>query len=112
MTNEERQQVIKMLQREKQKVEERVESLRELTKPVAPDCSIGRVSRMDAINNKSVNEAALRNAEEKLLKIKHMLDKSGDPNFGACRNCGNPIPVGRLIVMPGSSLCVQCAGSR
>ena len=34
--------------------------LADLTKPVSPDCAIGRVSRMDTINNKSINEAALQ----------------------------------------------------
>ena len=37
----------------------------ELCKPIAPENSIGRVSRMDAINNKSVVEAALRVAIKK-----------------------------------------------
>jgi DnaK suppressor protein len=31
-----------------------------LCQPIAPENSIGRVSRMDAINNKSVVEAALK----------------------------------------------------
>ncbi len=32
-----------------------VTELKVLTLPIAPDCAIGRVSRMDAINNKSIN---------------------------------------------------------
>ncbi|MFW6020319.1 MAG: TraR/DksA family transcriptional regulator, partial [Bacteroidales bacterium] len=89
-----------------------IEELKEQTQPIAPDCSIGRVSRMDAINNKSVNEAALRNAEDQLLKIKHTLNSVDDEDFGLCRNCSEPIPLGRLIVMPGSSLCIKCANSQ
>ncbi len=112
MKQEERKKLVEYLKREKKNTEEKIEVLKELTQPIAPDCSYGRVSRMDAINNKSVNEAALRNAQEKLLKIKHTLEKSEDPKFGICRNCGNPIPMGRLLVMPGSSMCVSCAGSR
>lgn len=112
MKQEEKEKLIEYLKKEKKKTEERIETLKELTQPIAPDCSYGRVSRMDAINNKSVNEAALRNAQDKLLKIKHTLEKADDPKFGSCRNCGNTIPMGRLVVMPGSSLCVQCAGSR
>ena len=38
--------------------------------PIAPENAIGRVSRMDAINNKSVNEAALKKAEIKLKTSK------------------------------------------
>ncbi len=37
-----------------------ISELEELTKPVPLDASIGRISRMNAINNKSINEAALR----------------------------------------------------
>ena len=37
-----------------------IEDFKEMTQPVAPDNAIGRVSRMDAINNKSVAEAGLR----------------------------------------------------
>jgi DnaK suppressor protein len=65
---------------------------------------------MDAINNKSVNEAALRQAEEKFNKITIALEQSDEPDFGKCRSCGATIPMGRLIVMPGSSHCVKCAG--
>ena len=41
----------------------------EMTKPVAPDVAIGQISRMDAINNKSVTEAVLRQAERKLISL-------------------------------------------
>ena len=43
-----------------EKEQEKICTLKELTKPISPENAIGRISRMDAINNKSVNEAALR----------------------------------------------------
>ena len=42
----------------------------ELSKPIAPENAIGRVSRMDAINNKSIVEAALRESVHKFNKLK------------------------------------------
>ena len=69
MNYNEKQQVKGYLLKEKSKLLERLTELKELTKPIEPDCAIGRVSRMDAINNKSINEAALRKAEDKLKKI-------------------------------------------
>ena len=45
-------------------LDERIVEYRELTKPIPPENAIGRVSRMDAINNRSINEAALRTAEK------------------------------------------------
>lgn len=37
------------------KTEKRIIEYKELTEPIAPDVAIGRISRMDAINNKNVN---------------------------------------------------------
>lgn len=110
MTEPEKQMLLEKLKKEKVKQERSIQELRELTKPIAPDDSIGRVSRMDAINNRSISEAALRTAEEKLKTILFALEDINKPNFGNCRKCGEPIPFGRLMVMPGSSTCVGCAG--
>jgi len=109
MNNEERAQVITKLEQEKDKVEKHITDLKELTQPISPENAIGRVSRMDAINNKSVNEAALRTAQTKLKNIYTALEKSSDPDFGSCRKCKQDIPVGRLLFMPGSAYCIKCA---
>ena len=73
-----------IIQEEILKTEASITSLKELTKPIAPENAIGRVSRMDAINNKSVNEAAIRKAEQKLKNL--LITKSNlyDPEFGIC----------------------------
>ena len=66
---------------------------KEATKPISPENAIGRVSRMDAINNKSVMEAALRKAEDKLNKLKLVEDSLDDENFGLCLRCKSKIPI-------------------
>lgn len=86
----------------------RVEQLTEDTAPVAPDCAIGRVSRMDAINNKSVNEAALSNARDKLRDIEESLARIDTPDFGKCKSCATPISTDRLMAMPESLYCMKC----
>ena len=96
--------IIKISQFEKQ-----IKKLKELTKPIAPDCAIGRISRMDAINNKSVNEAALRQNQQQLKGLEYALENINDERFGICVGCGQSIPMGRLLVMPGSKKCVNCA---
>ena len=88
---------------------ELVVKYRELTKPIAPENAIGRVSRMDAINNKSVTELALKNAEIKLNNLKVALTKINDTDFGICIQCQKPIPMGRILLMPQSVTCVNCA---
>jgi DnaK suppressor protein len=91
------------------KTEKLIVEYKELTKPVAPDDAIGRISRMDAINNKSVTEASLRQAEEKLKNLERVLSRVGTSDFGICIKCGRPIPEGRILYRPESLSCVDCA---
>jgi len=90
-------------------LERKIKNLKELTGAIAPDDAIGRVSRMDAINNKSVNEAALRQSELKLKKLKDALGQINDADFGLCLICKAPIQAGRIILMPESRKCIKCA---
>ena len=78
--------------------------------PITPDDAIGRISRMDAINNKAVVEAALRTAKRKLQRLRTMQGNLDDPKLGMCKRCGRPIPIGRIIAMPESPFCVRCSG--
>lgn len=80
-----------------------------LTEPVAPDNAIGRLTRMEAIGSKSINEAALRKARARRSGLERALVKLDDPDFGLCRECEEPIPHARLMVMPEADLCVSCA---
>lgn len=82
---------------------------KELTKPVSPDVAIGRISRMDHINNKSVVEASLRQAEEKLKNLERVLAMHGSEDFGKCIKCKIEIPLGRILFRPESLYCVNCA---
>ena len=81
----------------------------ELCKPIVPENSIGRISRMDAINNKSVVEAALRNAENKIFQLQGIQTKITDADFGNCNKCKKDIPLERLMIRPHSRFCVNCA---
>ncbi len=92
-----------------QNIEIEIKDLRELTKPIAPENAIGRLSRMDAINNRSINEAALREKQNRLLKLENALARCTDENFGICSKCKEPIPLGRLMYLPESRFCTKCA---
>ena len=109
MNKVEKQDIKNRILEELKKTEEAILDYKESTKPISPENAIGRVSRMDAINNKSVVEAALRKAEEKLNKLKLVLNKVDDADFGICIRCDEPIPIGRVLLMPQSRNCVRCA---
>lgn len=88
---------------------EQVIELEELTQPIAPDCAIGRISRMEAINNKSVNELLLVKTKNRLTKLEVSLGAVEREDYGFCRGCKEPIPLGRLMMLPESERCVDCA---
>ncbi|MEM1357734.1 MAG: TraR/DksA C4-type zinc finger protein [Bacteroidota bacterium] len=89
--------------------EKKIAGYEKMSAPVTPDDAIGRVSRMDAINNKAVAEAALRTARRKLDRLKTMQSNLDDPKLGLCKRCGREIPVQRVLLMPESPFCVRCA---
>jgi DnaK suppressor protein len=90
--------------------EQDIIELKELVKPIPLDASIGRISRMDAINNKTINEAALRDKKQQLKKLTRALKNTKSMEFGVCKKCGEDIPFGRLEFMPHVTRCVRCVG--
>jgi DnaK suppressor protein len=109
MTQDQATQLLEKIQAEIAAVQEQIARLEELTKPISPDNAIGRVSRMDAINNRSVNEAGLRQARSKLTKLQRQLERHASGDLGRCTKCGEPIRFERLMFLPESSWCVSCA---
>lgn len=102
------EQIRSKLERKLFVLEQDIDELKELTKPVAPENAIGRISRMDAINNKSVNEAALRNALAKKQQLERALSDLSKDHFGICKQCGKPIETQKLLAIPESPLCISC----
>jgi len=99
----------KLIQAHIIELEKEILDLKELTKPIPPENAIGRVSRMDAINNRSISEAALRTSEKKMHKLLTAAEKVEEEYFGLCGRCGAEIPVARLMLLPESAFCVNCA---
>ena len=89
-------------------LKEEIAELTELTKPIPLDAAIGRVSRMDAINNKTINESSLREKKKTLQRLERAMDNSNSKEFGLCQKCGKEIPFGRLEYMPHTTRCVDC----
>ncbi len=110
MNNKDREILKVEIINEIKRVNEDIESYKKLVQPISPDNAIGRISRMEAINSKSINEDALRKSESSLLKLNQALSIIDEPDFGLCIICDEEIPVARLKIMPGTEYCVSCAG--
>jgi DnaK suppressor protein len=108
LSQQEREKIKNTIINKIEAAREEIAELEELTKPIPPENAIGRISRMDAINNRSINEAALRQTKEKLVNLQLALSNIESNTFGKCTRCGNEIPLGRLFIMPESTRCVKC----
>ena len=85
-----------------------IELLKEKTKPITPDSSLGRLTRQEMIQEQQVNEHALHEAEIKVNKLKYALQKVDKEDYGICVECEEEIFFERLMLVPESSHCVSC----
>ena len=109
MTKKEKIQIKNRIKEAILETTQKIEEYSELSKPISPENAIGRISRMDAINNKSVVEAALRQAEKKLSDLKFVESLIHKDDFGICISCKQSIPINRILFRPQSKNCVKCA---
>jgi len=109
MTEQEREGLKVLIRKQLLVIQEKIDKYIEASQPIGPENVIGRVSRMDAINNKSVIEAALRQAMKKKNNLENALKLVDTIDFGICERCKHLIPSRRLLIMPESKLCVSCS---
>ena len=64
---------------------------------------------MDALTNQEVKQKTLEMLELKLKKLNYAFSRIDDEEFGECNLCLQTIPMQRLLLMPETSVCVQCA---
>ena len=110
MTNQQVESIRQIVEQNLEYIHTEIRELEVLTEPIPLDASIGRISRMDAINNKSINEASLRDKRKLVKRLEITLDRINDKDFGICQKCGIEIPFGRLEYMPHTTRCVTCVG--
>ena len=81
----------------------------EETRTVELDSSIGRLSRMDALQGQQMALELKRRQQQRLQRVRNALQALESGRYGACRKCGQPIAEDRLEYQPDALLCVTCA---
>ena len=71
--------------------------------------SVGRVSRIDAIQQQAMALVTERNRERDLQRIKAALIRIDQGEYGYCVDCGEKIAERRLKFDPAVPQCVDCA---
>tara|TARA_R110002072_G_scaffold77125_3_gene180230 strand:- start:330 stop:674 length:345 start_codon:yes stop_codon:yes gene_type:complete len=66
-------------------------------------------ARLDNLNQQPVDDALLNLARLELSELKYNLDRLEKEDAGECEECSSEIPVKRLLAVPTTRKCVNCA---
>lgn len=72
---------------------------------------MGRLSRMDAMQDQQIAMETKRRGERKLLAVEGALRRIESEDFGYCFICDNEIPMERLEFDPTVTRCIGCVSS-
>ncbi len=72
--------------------------------------SVGRLSRMDAMQQQAMAQAEERRRNAERARIKAAFARLDEGEWGYCAKCGEAIAEGRLRNDPSVARCVGCAG--
>lgn len=71
--------------------------------------SVGRLSRMDALQGQAMAQETMRRRALELKRIEAALVRIEDDEYGYCAKCGEEIVSARLDLDPMAALCAGCA---
>jgi len=104
----------------RKRIQEEMEELRALSDrsrdsraPVELDQqSVGRLSRMDAMQQQSMDLAREERRRQRLAILAAALRRMDEDEYGYCLSCGDDIAAARLAADPAATLCVDCQRGR
>lgn len=100
----------RMLEREKQDLQREDDARHDDRRAVELDQqSVGRLSRMDAMQIQAMAQASSRRRANRVTRINAALARIAEEEFGFCQDCGDDISKARLDLDPTAPNCVSCA---
>jgi DnaK suppressor protein len=108
LTAEQRNEFQQQLLAMRRALEARSESAAQDREPVSLDQPIGRLTRMDAIQQQQMALGQQQRVEQELRQIEAALRRLEDQRYGSCLRCHEAIPYARLKIRPTTTLCYDC----
>ena len=99
----------KRLESLSKEVTEALNASKDSASVVELDTAIGRLSRMDAMQNQQMALELRRRQEQQLQRISNALKRITQNRYGLCGRCKQPIAEARLEISPDVVMCVKCA---
>ena len=98
-----------LITEEIEKLNERSKESADERETISPDVSIGRLSRLDAMQIQEIAKEGERRRQERLPRLEYALDLIDTGDYGKCERCGEWIAFARLKEQPETPLCSNCA---
>lgn len=76
---------------------------------VLDQSSVGRLSRMDAMQQQQMAKESEHRRQQQLVRIAAALRRIDADEFGECYVCGEDIDPRRLAIDPTNTRCINCA---
>ena len=92
----------------KEELKETLASMKESSRPVDLNDPIGRLSRMDAIQQQQMALNARKQMEINLQLVDAALDRLEKGEYGYCLQCEDEIDHKRLLAKPEAAFCTKC----
>ncbi len=108
LTDEQIAELTADLRRLREELRELLQSTRETAKPVELDEPIGRLTRMDAIQQQKMATANRGSIDLRLRQVQQALTLADRGEYGDCRRCDETIGHKRLKARPESPYCLDC----
>ena len=81
------------------------------TAAISPDAAIGRLSRIDAMQQQEMAKAGVRRHRMRIVALKETLRLMDDGTYGICVRCKEDIEYSRLESAPEVKLCAKCSAT-
>jgi len=105
----EKEQIRDQIERELAQIDHQITQLEEKARPIAPDCSLGRLTRMEAMGEQEVAQKILDETRLRQTRLRNALSRIDSEMFGVCIECEEEIGYERMKIRPESVRCVECA---
>ncbi len=100
----------KLLEERLKGITARQECQKQEIAPVELDqAKVGRLSRMDAMQQQAMSQAVARLTDVERQRIQSALGRMQSDDYGYCVSCGEEVAEGRLRFDPSVLLCISCA---
>ena len=112
LTDKQRSELHSALLELRQELLKQLEDSIDGSKPVSLDQPIGRLSRMDAMQQQSMVQANRRTARTRLQRTEAALRRYDGDAYGLCVACEEEVGYARLKAQPEAPFCIDCQGNR